>query len=558
MKKSRLSSEKNLSAKEVTALPPQRERAEEDLSISQQMLPLVLDTIPQRVFWKDRNLTYLGCNRPFANDAGYEHPCQIVGKNDTQLYPKNIADLYNNDDRKVIETGVTKLDYEEPLIKPDGTRLWLKTSKVPLRDRDGNIIGVLGSYEDITKKREVEEALRQARDSLELRVQERTATLRAGEERFRALLENSADRIGMLDASGTIIYGSPSTPRIYGYEVEDLVGTHAFSYVQPEDLQVTTEIFTKLLEQPGSKKRVKYRARHKAGHYVWMEAFVWSALDNPAVQAIVLNERDITERKRAEEEIQALNQQLKERAKKLHAANVRLRDEIRERQRLEGEIIKISEAEQRRLGQDLHDDLGQQLTGMSLLAKSLASDLLSEAHVTGRAANELVNLLQNSVRTTRTLAKGFYPIELEQGGLILALRELAQSMKILSGVRCEVRHDPSFHFESNHSLHLYRIAQEALTNAIKHAKPTKIVIECNSFDGKPRLTITDDGVGLQKRSNKTKGMGLHLFNYRARLIGAKIEVANAKSGGCQVTCTLKRNSSTSEGAIEPPMGGTLR
>jgi PAS domain-containing protein len=107
------------------------------------MLELVLDTIPQRVFWKDRDLQYLGCNKPLVADAGLALPQQILGKTDFDLSWKDQAESYQADDRWVMEQGMPKLGFEEPLTRLDGNVRWLRTSKVPLRDREGQVIGVL-------------------------------------------------------------------------------------------------------------------------------------------------------------------------------------------------------------------------------------------------------------------------------------------------------------------------------------------------------------------------------------------------------------------------------
>ncbi|HEC17085.1 MAG TPA: PAS domain-containing sensor histidine kinase [Sedimenticola sp.] len=140
----------------------ERRQTMDALRESRRMLQLVLDSIPVRVFWKDRDSVYLGCNRHFAEDAGLESPEQIIGKNDFELGWREQAELYRADDRQVMHSGEPKLNYEEPQTGPDGSHLWLRTSKVPLRDLDGNIFGVMGVYEDITGQKELEEALRRA------------------------------------------------------------------------------------------------------------------------------------------------------------------------------------------------------------------------------------------------------------------------------------------------------------------------------------------------------------------------------------------------------------
>lgn len=134
-----------------------RAQAEALLAESRQMFADVLNAIPQRVFWKDRDSRYLGCNMPFARDAGLDDPAQIIGKDDRDLGWFATADLYRADDRAIMESGQPLFGYEEPQSHPDGSLTWLRTSKMPLRDAAGRIIGILGTYEDITDRRRMEE-----------------------------------------------------------------------------------------------------------------------------------------------------------------------------------------------------------------------------------------------------------------------------------------------------------------------------------------------------------------------------------------------------------------
>jgi two-component system cell cycle sensor histidine kinase/response regulator CckA len=178
-----------------------RRRSEVELHQAQQMIRLVLDNIPQRVFWKDRSLRYLGCNLPFARDAGLSAPEEILGRDDFAMSWRANAESYRADDRAVMESGRPKVDFVEPQDHPDGTRMWLRTSKVPLLDRRSQVIGVLGTYQDITEQRRSEEALRES------------------EERYRQLVQNAPLGILVADPSGRItlangtlvaILGSPS------------------------------------------------------------------------------------------------------------------------------------------------------------------------------------------------------------------------------------------------------------------------------------------------------------------------------------------------------------
>src|SRR5664279_2557824 len=135
----------------------ERKRSEEELYRAHQLLQTVLNAIPQRIFWKDRNCTYLGCNRIFATDAGLNNPAEIIGKSDFDLVWSKTAEVYRTDDKLVMEQGSPKLGYEEIQDRPDGGRVWLRTSKLPLWDREGKVAGVIGTYEDITGRKVAED-----------------------------------------------------------------------------------------------------------------------------------------------------------------------------------------------------------------------------------------------------------------------------------------------------------------------------------------------------------------------------------------------------------------
>ncbi|MFM9917133.1 MAG: PAS domain-containing protein [Rhizobacter sp.] len=155
----------------------ERKAAEQSLGDSRRLLKAIIDAAPMRVFWKDQDLRYLGCNPAFARDAGKETPEDLLGKDDHQMSWAEQAEIYRADDRAVMASGVAKLFYEEPQTTPDGRTVWLSTSKVPLRSDDGRIIGVLGIYEDITERKQAEGAIRELNANLERRVQQRTSEL---------------------------------------------------------------------------------------------------------------------------------------------------------------------------------------------------------------------------------------------------------------------------------------------------------------------------------------------------------------------------------------------
>ena len=128
----------------------ERKRAADELRESMNLLQLVVEHVPARIFWKDRDLRYLGCNTQFAKDAGHSRPDELTGKNDFEMGWKDQAELYRADDNAVLKSGASKLEIDEPQTTPDGTTIWLRTSKVPLRDKDSQTIGILGLYQDVT------------------------------------------------------------------------------------------------------------------------------------------------------------------------------------------------------------------------------------------------------------------------------------------------------------------------------------------------------------------------------------------------------------------------
>ncbi len=254
--------------------------------------------------------------------------------------------------------------------------------------------------------------------------------------------------------------------------------------------------------------------------------------------------RDISERKKAEAELAAWHHELETRVAKrteeLHRAYESLQDEVEERKRLESEIARAIEREQLRLGQELHDGLGQELTGIAYHMAALRSRLSRIAPAYARDVKKLESIILRSVEQTRNLARGFYPVDLEAHGLPSALRQLASSTKDSFGVSCAVTAERTSNgvLTGPVAIQLFRIAQEAVHNAVKHAKAKRILIRLARNDGHITLAIQDDGVGLPPNFAEAKGMGLRIMQHRASLIGAKMEYANGPEKGAIITCSV--------------------
>jgi PAS domain S-box-containing protein len=258
-----------------------RLRTEAALRESRQMLQSVLDTIPVRVFWKDLESRFLGCNRPFARDAGFSLPADLIGRDDYQMGWVEQAEMYRSDDKEVIETGREKIGYEEPQTQADGKRIWLRTSKVPLRDPDSRIRGVLGTYEDITKQKQAEEEIRLLNWELEQRVKQRTAQLEAANQELEAfsysishdlraplraidgftrILEEDYGKV--LDAEGqrlcSVIHNS--TTRMNGL-IDDLLAFSRLSRTKmeclPADMEAMVRSVYEELTPPGNRDQIE-------------------------------------------------------------------------------------------------------------------------------------------------------------------------------------------------------------------------------------------------------------------------------------------------------------
>ncbi len=225
----------------------------------------------------------------------------------------------------------------------------------------------------------------------------------------------------------------------------------------------------------------------------------------------------------------------------------KLRREIQERTRLEKELLEIAEAEQRRIGQDLHDSLGQHLTATAFAGKVLAKKLADKSLAEAVAAGRVVALTEEAIELTRKLARSLHPVELEAHGLADALQQLAANVSKAFNVSCRfAAAGPLEIADAEARTHLYRIAQEAVSNAIRHGRARHIVISFEGLSERRLLAITDDGVGLPADARAKNGLGLRIMDYRARMVGAAFDIQNLPAGGARAVCTLHPGSPATE------------
>lgn len=211
-----------------------------------------------------------------------------------------------------------------------------------------------------------------------------------------------------------------------------------------------------------------------------------------------------------------------------------------ERQRLEKEILEISNREQQRIGQDLHDGLGQQLTGIELMSQVLARKLKTKNNPEAERAASIASMVRDTITQARSLAVGLSPVSLEDSGLMNALQQLSASLRDVFKVSCQFSCDPPVLIsDTSVATHLYRIAQEATHNAVKHGHAKHITIKLTRTDASLSLTVQDDGVGIPPAVDQSRGMGLRIMNYRAGMIGGALTIKRNEDQGTTVQCTIK-------------------
>ena len=260
------------------------------------MLQQVINTIPARIFWKDKDCIYLGCNKLFAMDSGRMEPDDLIGDNDYNMTWKEQADLYRKDDQEIMTSGIAKINYEEPQTTPEGNQIWLRTTKVPLRDQEGRITGILGTYEDITERKELEKLVQES------------------EERYRTLFQHNQAVMLVIDPeSGLIVDANASACKYYGYELSFLIGKPITDINTLSSEEVFEEMARAKAEQ-----RYHFYFKHRLATGEIRHVEVYSgpvALKGKQLLYSIIH--DISERRRLEEEKERLIFELRDALSKI-------------------------------------------------------------------------------------------------------------------------------------------------------------------------------------------------------------------------------------------------
>ncbi|MFO1487333.1 MAG: PAS domain S-box protein [Verrucomicrobiota bacterium] len=341
--------------------------------------------------------------------------------------------------------------------------------------------------------------------------------LRESEMRFRALVQNSTDVIGITDAQGKILYRSPSLHSSLGYGPEEVQGKNIADYLWPEDVARGRELLAEIVRTPGATATGEYRLLHRDGSCRHIECTLTNHLNEPAIGGVVFNYRDITERKEAGEKLRHYSHRL---------------------ELLSRHLVEAQETERRRIARELHDEIGQSLTVTQIHLQAL----LQEPAAADRPArlNESLQVIDRVLEQVQDISLNLRPSMLDDLGLEATLRWYTNRHAALTGINSIVEIDPlENRLDPVVETECFRVAQEALTNIARHARAKTVTVQLTRENGSLHLRVRDDGVGFEVKAVRQdavqgESLGLLSMEERAALAGGGLEFSSVPGQGAEV------------------------
>jgi PAS domain S-box-containing protein len=460
----------------------QKRQAAEALHEREERLRAILDTAVEGIITIDECGMIESINLAAETIFGYQAN-ELVGQSVNQLMPMPHQTAHDGYIKSYLRTGQARIigiGREVSGMRKDGSvfPMELSVSEVKLKNRRL----FTGFIRDITARNEAEKAL----------------------QYFAAMVESSEDAIIGKTLDGYVTSWNRGAEKIFGYEPQELLGRH-ISILIPEDRKREEP---KILEKIRSGQSVDHYEtirRRKDGRLIDVSVSVSPIFDAHGV---------------------------------IIGASKLARD-ISGRKQLEREILEVSDREQRRIGHDLHDGLCQHLAGIELMSQVLEKKLAPKNKEGAQRAADIARNVREAIGQTRSLARGLSPVTLESEGLASALNELAVNTEKMFRVRCRFDFDSQVTVPSHATAtHLFRLAQEAISNSVKHGKASEISIHLKSDPGWIYLGISDNGTGFsQGTAAKSNGMGLRIMRFRAGMIGGTVTIERNAGGGTIVICS---------------------
>jgi len=431
----------------------ERKKVAEKLYESQQMLRLVMNSIPQAIFWKDQNLVYLGCNAVFAKHAGLASPQDVVGKTNADIpWRKEDTELYNKCDREVIENNTGKYHISEPQLQADGKQAWLDANKVPLHDSEGNVVGVLGIYEDVTERRQSERSLKIA------------------EERYRTIFENSAVAIMMADDQEKLISWNKFTEQMLGMTKDDL-HLKPVRLLYPDD--AWDKIRTHEVRQKGVQHHLETQMLKKDGEIIEVDVSL-SVLKDPEgrITGSIGVIRDITERKEADKK-------------------------IKEAMDLKSQFISTVSHELRTPLTIIKEDIALIMDGAAGRIKSKQREILEIAQ---RNIDRLARLI-NDVLDFQKLQSGRAKFNMQDNLINSVIENVYNTMAgtvSKKGIELRLALDnalPKVTFDNDKMI---QVLTNLVSNAMKFTDKGSITIASRRIENSIRVSVIDTGCGMKQ------------------------------------------------------------
>ncbi|MDR3402343.1 MAG: PAS domain S-box protein [Chthoniobacter sp.] len=460
-----------------------RKTAEEALREQENRYRVLVESSPDAIFvnWRNR-IEYI--NAAGLTLFGATDPAQVVGKSPYDFFHADCHEIIRERIAGLLAGGNVTPTIEEKLVRLNGEVRFVEVVAATIPQHGDRAIQVV--VRDITERKQAEEALRRRKEQL------------------RSILNTVVDAIITIDRAGLITSLNPATERLFGYTEGEMIG-HNVSLLMPSPYREEHDRYLEDYHRSGQPRVIgigrEVEGRRKDGSTFPIELTV-SEVDHMHIFTGVV--RDITERKR-----------------------------------LEGEVLGISEQERLRVAADLHDGICQELVGIQFLSIALCRDLEASRNPLARQARRIAKAILAATQHTRETARGMNPVVADGDGLMHAFRRLARTTARTHRLMCLFRCPVPVSIENPRTANeLYRIAQEAIHNALRHGKAKRITLRLSGTEDALCLTVMDNGCGLPADVSHTPGMGLRVMRYRAGLIGGQLVVQSRRRGGTEVICRV--------------------
>lgn len=449
-------------------------------------LAAIVETSADAIFSLDLDGTIRTWNAGAERIYGYT-ALEALGQSNRITIPKKYQEEWSRVLARLTR-GEHIVQLETERIRKDGQLLPVALTYSPLQDSNGKVVGISIVARDITERKRTE------------------ISLRDREERLRTILSTAADAIITIDRRGIIQEVNPATEQMFGYPASEMLGQNVkmlmpLPYAEEHDRYLARYQETREKHIIGVGREME--ARRKDGNLFPVDLSV-SEVDSLNLFTGIL--RDITRRKD-----------------------------------LERQVVEIASVEQRRIGQDLHDTVAQELTALTLQVGDLAEALRTEPTSGIALVEQIARGLQRSQQAIRAVLRGLLPVAVDSEGLMSALADLTDRVLEQGKVNCTFTCPEPVSVPDNLvATHLYLIGQEAVYNAIKHAHAVTIHVRLNQVKGSLILRVQDDGCGMSLTGTDTQGLGLRVMRNRAAILGARLTIEPAEPSGTIVTCILPR------------------